>query len=140
MHIQLYCEECGVSVSIEISNIHEMLRSADRYKTSQTILGSTITNWLLKKTFFAHFCAGENERDIAPTMQKLREAGVGGNPLSSPWAVEGKYIRFTQLYSIQVGIRFAERVLKPTRISLQSSHVDIVRFSHADIVIVSSLQ
>ncbi|KAF4703181.1 hypothetical protein FOZ63_028480, partial [Perkinsus olseni] len=48
------------------------------YKSSQTILGSTITNWLLKKTFFAHFCAGESEREIAPTMQKLREAGVGG--------------------------------------------------------------
>jgi proline dehydrogenase len=45
--------------------------------TSKKVLGKTLTMWVIKKTFFAHFCAGENEKDIQPVMDKLRLAGIG---------------------------------------------------------------
>ena len=36
-----------------------------------------MTNSLLKSTFFAHFCAGEDEERIAPRIKALQSAGVG---------------------------------------------------------------
>ncbi|KAF4674388.1 hypothetical protein FOL47_009297 [Perkinsus chesapeaki] len=66
-------------VVLKLCTFNTIVKNAEMlYKTSQTVLGSSITNWALKKTFFAHFCAGETEKDIAPTMKKLRETGVGG--------------------------------------------------------------
>jgi len=46
--------------------------------TSRGVLGEGLTRKLVKSTFFAHFCAGEDAVTIRPTIAKLREAGVGG--------------------------------------------------------------
>jgi len=33
--------------------------------------------WVIKKTFFAHFCAGESLDEVEPVLTKLQDAGVG---------------------------------------------------------------
>ena len=45
---------------------------------SNSILGSSVTESVLRRTFFAHFCAGEDATSIVPTLKKLRSHGVGG--------------------------------------------------------------
>jgi hypothetical protein len=42
-------------------------------KISYKILGTTVTNKLLHLTFFGHFCAGENEVSIKPTITSLQQ-------------------------------------------------------------------
>lgn len=44
---------------------------------SNSVLGVPLTNRLVKGTFFSQFCAGENETDIAPTIDSLRSKGIG---------------------------------------------------------------
>jgi proline dehydrogenase len=44
---------------------------------SYSVLGHTITNFILKRTFFAHFCAGEDGNEIGPVIQRLESSGVG---------------------------------------------------------------
>jgi proline dehydrogenase len=46
-------------------------------RTFTQILGERITNSLMKVTFFGHFCGGENNDDIQPTIKRLSEAGIG---------------------------------------------------------------
>lgn len=46
-------------------------------QTSTKIVGETVTHAVVRKSFFAHFCAGEDEKEIQPTLKKLEEAGVG---------------------------------------------------------------
>lgn len=46
-------------------------------KSSYKVFGSKITNSIMKRTFFGHFCAGENEYDIKPTVDYLQKNGVG---------------------------------------------------------------
>lgn len=46
-------------------------------KLSYAVLGKNITNIALKSSFFSHFCAGENEILIKPTVQYLNANGVG---------------------------------------------------------------
>jgi proline dehydrogenase len=46
-------------------------------KTSYKLLGETITNIALRMTFFGHFCAGENEDDIRPAVNRLEDNGIG---------------------------------------------------------------
>lgn len=46
-------------------------------KFSYDSLGLTITNFFLKRTFFGHFCAGEDEKTIDPTVKRLQSGGVG---------------------------------------------------------------
>ncbi|KAJ2770098.1 proline dehydrogenase, partial [Coemansia nantahalensis] len=36
-----------------------------------------LSNAVVRRTFFAWFCAGENEREIVQTMRQLKEAGIG---------------------------------------------------------------
>jgi proline dehydrogenase len=42
------------------------------------VFGQKLTMGIVKRTFFAHFCAGENSVDIRPKIAALRSAGVGG--------------------------------------------------------------
>lgn len=44
---------------------------------SYSVLGHSITNAVLKRTFFGHFCAGEDENLIKPTVDYLDANGVG---------------------------------------------------------------
>jgi len=41
------------------------------------ILGKRLTSWILKKTFFGHFCGGETAEEIYPVIDQLRKNGVG---------------------------------------------------------------
>jgi proline dehydrogenase len=41
------------------------------------IIGSTVTNYILKHTFYKQFCAGANENDIQPILHKMKDYGVG---------------------------------------------------------------
>eukprot|EP01135_Chromosphaera_perkinsii_P007972 Nk52_evm44s1073 gene=Nk52_evmTU44s1073 len=45
---------------------------------SEKILGKNITMFFVRHSFFAHFCAGENENDVKAVVAKLGEAGIGG--------------------------------------------------------------
>jgi proline dehydrogenase len=60
---------CGIPWFVK--NGKHLLAMSDR------ILGTKFTNWILKKTFFAHFCAGESADDIQPVIKKLENAGIG---------------------------------------------------------------
>lgn len=44
---------------------------------SYKILGERFTNALLRSSFFSHFCGGESEKSIQPTVDYLQRNGVG---------------------------------------------------------------
>ena len=44
---------------------------------SYRILGKSITNTALRLSFFGHFCAGESELTISPTVKYLESNGIG---------------------------------------------------------------
>ena len=44
---------------------------------STKLLGSTITNTVVKQTFFKHFCAGEDSFDMKPVIDKLQQSNIG---------------------------------------------------------------
>lgn len=46
-------------------------------RNSYKFLGEPLTNAVLRLTFFGHFCAGENEDDIRPAVQRLEQNGIG---------------------------------------------------------------
>ena len=46
-------------------------------KTSYKVLGPAITNTAMNMSFFGHFCAGETETTIKPTVDYLMKNGVG---------------------------------------------------------------
>ena len=54
-----------------VSNAEKLLRY------SYSILGDNITDAILKKTYFAHFCAGENEKEIIPVINDYERHGIG---------------------------------------------------------------
>lgn len=43
---------------------------------SEKVLGSTITNTLVKHSFFGHFCAGEDSADMKPVIDKLEQNNI----------------------------------------------------------------
>lgn len=47
-------------------------------RTTYKVLGKSVTEALVKSTFFKHFCAGETAQGIRPRVERLRKAGVGG--------------------------------------------------------------
>jgi proline dehydrogenase len=54
-----------------VDNAEKLLRA------SYSILGDTLTDKILKKTYFAHFCAGEDEREIIPVVNDYERHGIG---------------------------------------------------------------
>ena len=46
-------------------------------KTGNAVLGKSIMNAILRRTFFGHFCAGETQDGIRPTVEKLKASQVG---------------------------------------------------------------
>ena len=44
---------------------------------SRRVLGDGFVSAMVRPTFFGHFCAGEDETSITPTVQFLRQSGVG---------------------------------------------------------------
>jgi proline dehydrogenase len=53
-----------------------VLHSAFLINLSYKVLGKTVTNALLKPTFYQHFCAGEDSERMAPTINFLRDNGI----------------------------------------------------------------
>ena len=45
---------------------------------STRTFGAKITDYVMKCTFFKHFCAGEDEKSIKPVIDRLRQHGIGG--------------------------------------------------------------
>lgn len=54
-----------------------VVRSDKLLKISYRLLGPYVTNIFLRSTFFNHFCAGEDEKTIKPTVDYLHENGIG---------------------------------------------------------------
>ena len=52
-------------------------RSRAMLNLSNKMLGTSMTNWILRKTFFGHFCAGEDGVTIQPAIRRLQSAGIG---------------------------------------------------------------
>lgn len=52
-------------------------KSEDLIKLSYKIFRRTITDAAMKSTIFGHFCAGENTKEIEPTVKHLDENGIG---------------------------------------------------------------
>jgi proline dehydrogenase len=44
---------------------------------SYNVFGDTITDAFLKRTFFGHFCAGEDTNDIHPVIERFDKNGIG---------------------------------------------------------------
>jgi proline dehydrogenase len=65
-------------LSFGLCQIPPLVRNAEPLlKFTRRVAGDSITDRLLKATLFGHFCAGEDEPRIRPTIQRLREAGIG---------------------------------------------------------------
>lgn len=47
-------------------------------KMTRRLFGDSVTDTLLKLTFFGHFCAGEDEKRLQPAIADLRRSGIGG--------------------------------------------------------------
>jgi proline dehydrogenase len=48
------------------------------YNLGLRLVGQTVTHEVMRRSFFAHFCAGESATDIKPKLEMLRAQGVGG--------------------------------------------------------------
>lgn len=65
-------------VVFRMSQMKWLVAHADTLiRTSYSFLGQTITNGVLRATFFGHFCAGESETTIKPTVDYLQSNGIG---------------------------------------------------------------
>jgi len=59
--------------------IKPLLTHADQVlQTSYRILGKSLTEAIVRHTFFRHFCAGETSKTIRPRVAKLKQGGVAG--------------------------------------------------------------
>lgn len=54
-----------------------MRNSEEMVRRSYMHLGDKITDYGLRKTYFGHFCAGEDTSDMKPTIRRLEQAGIG---------------------------------------------------------------
>lgn len=56
-----------------------LVRNADRLiALSYFLLGRTLTDTVVKATFFKQFCGGETPDDLRPTIQMLEQSGING--------------------------------------------------------------
>ncbi len=65
-------------IVFSICQVKPLVRNAEELvKVSYRMLGMGLTNLLMRSTFFGHFCAGEDEESIRPTVERLEKSGVG---------------------------------------------------------------
>jgi proline dehydrogenase len=65
-------------LSFGLCRIPPLVRHSESLlRLSRRVLGNTITDRLLQATLFGHFCAGQDEVTIQPTIQALAQAGIG---------------------------------------------------------------
>mmetsp|Transcript_5093 Transcript_5093/g.14616 ORF Transcript_5093/g.14616 Transcript_5093/m.14616 type:complete len:636 (-) Transcript_5093:748-2655(-) len=62
-----------------ICSIKPLVKYADTVlKRLKMVFGKTLVNGVVKRTFFLHFCGGEDQQDIKPTLHYLYKNGIGG--------------------------------------------------------------
>jgi len=54
-----------------------LTKNARRLYNLGNMISPSITESALRKTFFGHFCAGTDQDTIVPTVNKLKDAGIG---------------------------------------------------------------
>jgi proline dehydrogenase len=47
------------------------------YKLATVTVGHSLPDWVIRASFFKHFCGGESEHDLKPVMDKLGSCGIG---------------------------------------------------------------
>jgi proline dehydrogenase len=58
--------------------VRPLVKYADSLiKLSNMVIGQRLTNYMLQKTFFGHFCAGVDQESIKPVTDSLGRSGVG---------------------------------------------------------------
>lgn len=58
--------------------IPPLVKHSDKiHNLMRKFCGDRITDFVMKKTFFGHFCAGEDHEDIRPTIHRLDHSGIG---------------------------------------------------------------
>jgi len=60
------------SVRLLVSNARLLLTLGEK------VLGQKLMHWVLRQTFFGHFCAGETDEEVARVVAKLEQSGIGG--------------------------------------------------------------
>lgn len=62
-----------------LCSIQPLVKWADTVlRRMKMVLGKDFVNGIVKRTFFRHFCAGEDGEEIKPTLHELYENGIGG--------------------------------------------------------------
>ena len=65
-------------VVLKICSIEPIVANAEKLlPTSRKIFGDTFIKFFVHPTFFSHFCAGEGEESIKPTVQWLKTNKIG---------------------------------------------------------------
>merc|ERR1719204_2686416 len=61
-----------------ICTIQPFVKNANSLlQLSYRVLGSSITDSVVRRTFFSHLCGGETKKSIMPTVNRLKSCGVG---------------------------------------------------------------
>ncbi len=61
-----------------VAGIPWVVRNARRLvRGSYAVLGTTVTEAVLRATFFSHFCGGTDLESVTPTVHKLERLGIG---------------------------------------------------------------
>ena len=66
-------------VIYQLCTVNSFVRNSEKlYSVAKRVLGPKLVELVVRPTFFAHFCAGEDEQSIRPTIDLLQRFGVGG--------------------------------------------------------------
>jgi hypothetical protein len=66
-------------VVFSLCTIGPLVRNSESlFKLSNQVFGTTLTEFVVKKTFFAHFCGGEDVQGLRPTIKELNANGING--------------------------------------------------------------
>jgi proline dehydrogenase len=66
-------------IVLRICGIQPLVANAEKLlKLSYRVLGETITEAVVRSTFFSHFCAGETAQEVGVRVRRLQQMGVNG--------------------------------------------------------------
>jgi proline dehydrogenase len=66
-------------IVLKICGIQPLVANAEKLlKLSYKMLGKTITEAVVRSTFFSHFCAGETAQQVGVRVRRLQQMGVNG--------------------------------------------------------------
>ena len=62
----------------EVCAIRPVVANASlMYKMATICMGHGLPHWVIRASFFRHFCGGESEHDLIPVMERLGACGIG---------------------------------------------------------------